>query len=209
MVSTSPSYTFSVNGNRTLVANFVPVGSARSIATISSPANAGATGGDGAYSDGASATVTATANYGYKFSKWQDNGVTVSSARNYTFTVLSNRVLVARFKPVYYVTVAADPAEGGDVDADPNYELGELAKLRARANNGWSFVNWTQNGVQVSTDTDFQFNVTGNRELVGHFAPGHRIDISAEPANGGTVTGGGVWGDGEAVNLQAAANPGY
>jgi hypothetical protein len=209
VVSTSPSYTFGVSGDRTLVANFVPVGSAKSIATSSSPANAGTTSGDGAYAEGASATVSATANYGYKFSKWQVNGVTVSSARNYTFTVVSNRVLVAKFKPVYYVTVTADPVEGGDVEADPNYELGELAKLRARPNNGWSFVNWTQNGAQVSSDPDFQFNVTGNRELVGHFALGHRIDISAEPANGGTVAGGGVWGEGELVNLRATANPGY
>jgi hypothetical protein len=31
-------------------------------------------------------------------------------------------------------------------------------------------VNWTQNEMPISTDPDFQFNVTSNRALVGHFA---------------------------------------
>ena len=207
--STSPSYTFIVTSDRTLVANFVPVGEAKSISTSSSPANGGTTSGDGAYAPGSSATVGATPNYGYKFSKWQVNGVTVSSTRNYTFTVASNRVLVAKFKPVCYVIVSSEPAIGGDVEADPAYELNEVAKLKAIPNAGWSFVNWTQNGLPVSTDPNFQFTVTGNRTLVGNFAPGHRIEAIAEPANGGTAAGAGVYPDGDPVWLEAVAKPGY
>ncbi len=209
VVSTSPGYTFSVQSDRTLVANFVPVGAAKSISTSSSPANGGTTSGDGAYAVGSSATVSATANYGYKFSKWQVNGLTVSSVRDYTFTVSTNRVLVAKFKPVYYVNVSAEPPAGGDVEADPSYEAGELAKLRARPNKDWSFVNWTQNGVPVSPDPDFQFTVTGNRTLVGNFAYGNLINVIAMPANAGTVTGGGVYPTGDSVVVEAVANPGY
>lgn len=209
VVSTSPGYTFSVQGDRILVANFAPVGLAKSISTSSSPANGGITSGDGAYAAGASATVSATANYGYKFSKWQENGITVSSTRNYTFTVSTNRLLIAKFKPVYYVNVTAEPAVGGDVEADPSYELGELAKLRARPNKDWSFVNWTQNGVPVSTDPDFQFTVTGNRTLVGNFAWGNMINVVALPANAGSVAGGGVYPTGQPVTVEAVANPGY
>ncbi len=208
-VSTSPSYTFAADSDRTLVANFIPVGAAKSISTSSSPAAGGSTSGDGAYAVGASATVSATANYGYKFSKWQVNGVTVSSSRNYTFTVSTNRALVAKFKPVYYVNVSANPPSGGDVEADPAYELGELAKLKAKPTEGWSFVNWTQNGVQVSTDPNFQFNVAGNRTLVGNFAWGHRVDLTAEPVNGGDISGAGVYPPGQSVFLEAVAHPGY
>jgi len=208
-VSTSPSLTFIVRDNRTLVANFVAVGAARAITTSSLPSNGGTTSGDGAYAPGSSATVSATPNPGYKFSKWLVGDAIVSTSRDYTFTVAGNRALVAKFKPVYTIVVSADPEAGGEVEADRFYESGELAKLKARPNAGWSFVNWTQNGTQVSTATNFQFNVTGNRTLVGHFAPGNRIDISAEPANGGRVTGGGVWGEGEMVNLQATSFPGY
>lgn len=208
-LSTSPSLTFLVQKDRTLVANFVAVGAAKAITTSSLPSNGGTTSGDGAYAPGSSATVSATPNAGYKFSKWLVGGAVVSTARDYTFTVTGDLNLVAKFKPVFTLTVSADPAEGGEVEADRFYEVGELAKLKAKPNAGWSFVNWTQNGVPVSTATNFQFNVTGNRELVGHFARGHRIDVLAEPANGGTVSGGGVWGAGELVNLQAVAYPGY
>ena len=209
VVSTSPSLTFLVQNDRTLVANYVTVGAAKAITTTSLPSNGGTTSGDGAYAPGSSATVSATPNPGYKFSKWLEGDVIVSTARDFTFTVAGDRALVAKFKPVYTIVVSADPEVGGEVEADRFYESGELAKLKAKPNPGWSFVNWTQNGTPVSTATNFQFNVTGNRELVGHFAPGNRIDISAEPANGGTVTGGGVWGQGAMVNLQASAFPGY
>jgi hypothetical protein len=208
-ISTSPSLTFIVQDNRSLVANFVAVGAAMAITTSSLPSNGGTTSGDGAYAPGSSATVSATPNPGYKFSKWLDGDAIVSTARDYSFTVTADRALMAKFKPVFILVVSADPEAGGEVEADSFYESGELAKLKAKPNTGWAFVNWTQNGTQVSTATNFQFNVTGNRTLVGHFAPGNRIDISAEPANGGAVTGGGVWGEGEMVNLQATAFPGY
>ena len=208
-VSPSPSLTIIVRDDRTLVANFVTVGAAKAITTSSLPSHGGTTGGDGAYAVGSSATVSATPHPGYKFSKWLVNGASVSTARNYTFTVSGDRSLVAKFKPVYTLVVSADPAEGGEVEADSFYEAGELARLKAKPSMGWSLVSWTQNGVPVSTDPNFQFNVTGNRTLVGHFALGHRIEVIAEPANGGSVIGGGVYPMGEMVAMEAVALPGY
>lgn len=209
VVSSSPSYSFIAQTNRTLVANFVSVGTAKSISTSSQPASGGSTGGDGAYAPGASAMVSATPSAGYKFSKWLENGVSVSIAANYTFTVADNRVLVAKFKPVYTMVVTPEPPEGGELEADPVYEPGELAKLKAKPNAGYCFVNWTQNGTVVSTATNYEFSVTGHRELVGHFALGHRIDVRAEPANAGFASGGGVHPDGDDVIVEATANPGY
>ena len=209
VVSISPSYTFSAQVNRTLVANFVVVGTGRIITTSSLPSNGGSTSGDGEYALGADATVSATPNAGYKFSKWLENDVAVSTARDYTFTVSSNRALVAKFKPVFTITVSADPQNGGEVEADPVYEVGELAVLKAKPNTGWAFVNWTQNGTPVNDDAIYSFNVTANRELVGHFAPGNRIDVIAEPANAGAVTGGGVYVAGTNVTVECSANTGY
>ncbi len=118
--------------------------------------------------------------------------------------------MVAKFKPVYSVAVSADPPNGGAVEADSSkYEPGELAKMKAMPEPGWCFVNWTQNGVPVSTDPNFQFNVTANRELVGHFAFGRLITATPYPANGGTASGGGVFQSGDGVTLTANAKPGY
>jgi hypothetical protein len=209
VVSASPSYTFIVRSNRSLTANFVPAGGGKMITTSALPPNGGSTLGDGAYAPGSSATVIAIPNPGYKFSKWLESGVIVSTSRTNIFIVTDDHALVAKFKPVYAITVSAEPVAGGDVEADPAYEFGELAKIKAVPNPGYSFVNWTQNGVPVSDDEIYQFNVTGNRELVAHFAFGHRIDLSAEPANAGTATGGGVYADGSNVTVVASANPGY
>jgi len=209
VVSTSPDYSFLAESNRTLVANFTPAGGGKIITTSSTPAIGGSTGGGGEYAIGSSATVHAIPHPGYKFSKWLVNGVNVSGAADYTFTVTTDRLLVAKFKPVYAVTVVAEPAEGGDPEADPFYELNELAKLKSKALPGWSLVSWTQNGVVVSTDVNFIFNVTGNRDLVANYAPGHRIDLVADPKTSGNVAGPGVFPSGASVTVTAEARPGY
>jgi len=209
IVSISPGYSFIAHADRTLVANFVSVGTDKAITTSATPPDGGTTSGDGAYPLGASATVIAQPNPGYKFSKWLVNGVPVSTARSNTFTVTGDRALVAKFKPVYAIVVSADPANGGAVEADPTYEPGDLAKLKAQPEPGWCFLNWTQNGSVVSTDPNYQFNVTGNRTLVGHFAFGRMVTASGYPGLGGTVTGGGVYQNGSSVTLTAVAKPGY
>lgn len=206
---TSPVLNFIAAADRNLTANFIALGDGRSITTTSSPANAGTTGGGGVFPQNASVTVTATAAPGYKFSKWTRNGVTVSSSKTYTFTVGGDTALVAKFKPIFVVQVDIQPASGGDVDVDPVYENGELAKLRARPNNGWSFVEWTENGTTVGTAEKYDFNVTGNRSLVATFALGNRIDASPLPKNAGSVSGAGVYPGGSTVTLVAEAKFGY
>lgn len=211
-VSASPSYTFLVGADRTLVAHFVFVGDGgQRVTTTSVPANGGSTGGDGIYSADSMATVTAVPAPGYKFSKWLENDAEVSRANPYTFTVAGNHALVAKFKPVYTLTLIADGA--GELEGDPLYEPGELVELKATPDDGHSFVSWTQNGLLVSTDPNFQFTMTGNRELVGHFAPGVRIETSSIPPHAGTTSGSGVYDvddEGRAfVTLVAHPEPGY
>ncbi|HND55931.1 MAG TPA: InlB B-repeat-containing protein, partial [Pirellulaceae bacterium] len=208
-VSGSPNYTFTVHDNRSLTANFNVTGTGKIITTSANPANGGSTTGGGEYSVGASVTVSATANPGYKFAKWLENGKSANSAASYTFTVTTNRNLVAKFKPVYTLTVSGEPANGGEVDADTTYDPGDPSVMKAQANPGWAFVNWTQNGVPVSDDPEYKFTVNANRVLVGHFAPGNRIDTTVVPVQAGAVTGGGVHSSGASVTLEANAHPGY
>jgi uncharacterized repeat protein (TIGR02543 family) len=209
VVSTSPAFTFLAAADRTLVANFAAAGSGKVISTASTPTAGGTTSGDGEYELNARATVSATPNPGYKFSKWLVNGATVSSSKDYTFTVTGNLTLVAKFKPVYYVTIAAEPPEGGEPEGDPFYEMGELAKLKAKPLPGWSLVSWTQNGVVVSTDENFSFNVNGNRDLVANYALGSRIDLLADPKTAGKVSGAGVFDSTTPVTVSAEPLPGY
>jgi hypothetical protein len=210
-VSTSPSYTFAASAARTLVANFVAVGDAKAISTSSSPSSAGATNGGGAYALNTDATVVATANPGYKFSKWTVDGVKVSATSTYGFTVTADRALVAVFKPVYSVTVTHEPAGEFEVQADsPAYEPGDKVTMEVNhMEPDFSFVNWTENGVPVSTLAGFTFNITGNRQLVANFAPGSRVDLLADPKTAGQVRGGGVFEASTPVTVTAEPLPGY
>ena len=49
------------------------------------------------------------------------------------------------------------------------YYQGDVCNVTATANDGYSFVNWTENGTVVSTDASYTFTVTSDRELVANF----------------------------------------
>ncbi|MCQ2321517.1 MAG: C25 family cysteine peptidase [Bacteroidales bacterium] len=204
-VSTQANYTFTVNGNRSLVANFSPA--TYTVTTSSNPINGGTTTGGGTFNNGASCTVTATANPGYTFEKWTKNNAMVSTDASYTFTVTSNCNLVAHFvAETYTVAVTCNP-EMGTVSGGGMFTYGQTAAVSASAKPHYVFESWTENGNVVSTDAFYTFNVTADHELVATFAStAVEINVIASPADGGTVTGAGTYDIGETVTLVAEAN---
>lgn len=62
------------------------------------PSEGGSVSGGCEVAEGTAVTVTATANEGYIFTGWQENGSTVSTAASYTFTATADRSLVALFE---------------------------------------------------------------------------------------------------------------
>ena len=167
-VSTDASYTFTVAGNRTLVAEF-QIQSYTISATVN-PSNSGVITGVGDYEYGQSCTLVATANEGYTFTNWTEDGNVVSTNANYIFTVSGSRELIANFSTnAYTITATADPMEGGTVTGSGNYEYGATCTLTATANYEYTFVKWTKNGEEVSTDATFTFTVTASEDYVAHF----------------------------------------
>ena len=61
------------------------------------PTEGGTVTGGGTYQQGQQCTVTATANEGYTFYNWTEDGEQVSAEANYTFTVTGNSALEANF----------------------------------------------------------------------------------------------------------------
>ena len=110
IVSTSASYTFTLAGNRTLVANFTANPVNYAISLSASPSAGGTVSGGGTYVSGSSRTVTATASSGYTFANWTEGGAIISTSASYTFTLTGNRTLVANFNRPCLV------AWGGDYD---------------------------------------------------------------------------------------------
>ena len=69
----------------------------------------------------------------------------------------------------YIVTATASPEEGGTVEGAGTYLEGETCMVTATPAEGYTFVNWTENGVDVSTETSYSFEVTEDHELVANF----------------------------------------
>ncbi len=105
-VSANTSYTFTINANRTLTANFAL--QKCTAATTSNPTDGGTTAGDGTFDYGTSVTVIATPNQGYEFVNWTSNGTVVSTSASYTFTINGNLNLVANFMMLPILTVTPD-----------------------------------------------------------------------------------------------------
>lgn len=186
------------------------------ISVLANPSNGGSVTGGGIYNSGANCTVTATPNSNYSFVNWTENGTPVSSSPTYSFIVNADRTLVANFQyqqpSTYTINTTADPANGGTISGAGTYTQGQTCTLIASANSGFVFLNWTENGTQVSTNPTYGFTVNSNRTLVAHFQnqpSQYTITLSANPTNGGTVSGGGTFSQGQTCTVTANANPNY
>jgi hypothetical protein len=110
------------------------------------------------------------------------------------------------------VTVAEDSALGGWADGEGYFEEGDLVTVNAYVNEGYRFVNWTENDTQVSTNATYQFAMgTADCTLVAHFEliPIYSVSVSANPTEGGSVSGAGTFAEGARVTVTAIANEGY
>lgn len=108
--------------------------------------------------------------------------------------------------PTVAIAASASPAEAGEILGAGNYPVGSTAAVIANPATGYGFVNWTQNGQQVSASPNYLFTATSNRTLVAHFVPAYTIAVSASPSYGGTVSGGGTFNSNAPVTVTATPN---
>ena len=69
----------------------------------------------------------------------------------------------------FTITATANNALMGSIVGSGEYYEGGTAMLTANAYPGFRFVNWTKEGVEVSTDATYLFTVTEDVELVANF----------------------------------------
>lgn len=81
----------------------------------------------------------------------------------------------------YSVVVLADPPEGGVAMGGGNYPEAANVEVEATPNAGYCFVNWTVEGVEVSSSSVYQFSATASCTLVAHFEPiPYTVGVSAK-----------------------------
>ena len=102
------------------------------------------------------------------------------------------------------IAVVTDPNGGGEVTGAGTYEGGASCTVTATANEGYYFVNWTENGRIVSADNNYNFVVIGERLLTAHFAVDENIVFADANVKAICVAHWDTNGDGELSRSEAS-----
>ncbi len=130
----------------------------------------GTVGGAGTFNHNESISILATPAANYTFVNWTENGVPVSTDALYTFNVTQARNLLANFAQITHaIILSVNGGVGGTVSGAATYNQGQSATVNATPAANYSFVNWTENGVTVSTSASYTFTVSAARTLVANF----------------------------------------
>lgn len=124
--------------------------------------------------EGASITLTATANEGYVFVNWTLNGEEVSSNSTYTTTATADAEYTANFKESKEpntpaeVTIKTESTIGGNATVNGMAEItvtaGSEVSLEAIPDEGYIFVEW-RNGIDIVSTNAF-FSTTAQSDKI-------------------------------------------
>ena len=211
-LSTNSRYEFTVYGDRNIYARFSSIPQ-YTISTVATPNAGGSVSGGGAYYQGDTCTLTASAAGKYHFDHWSETygGPSISTRNPYSFTVSANRTLYANFyENTYVVSGNVNPVDCGTVTGGGTYAEDAVATLTATPISGYEFSNWTSNGVVVSTSNPYSFTVTKAETLTANFVRGNlTITTTVDDPTKGSATGGGSYQEGATCTVSATANDGY
>ena len=115
---------------------------------------------------------------GHTLTGWQnEDGQAVTEP----ITVTADTTFTAQWQINYTVTVSANPTAGGTVSGSGEYSEGTQVTVTATPATGYHFVNWTENGTEVSTEATFTFNATVDRNLIAIFAKNEEPEPTPTP----------------------------
>ena len=101
------------------------------------------------------------------------------------------------------VEVVSSDAEAGTVQGGGLVEVGSQMTVKAIPQSGCVFRAWMNDGTMVSADEEYTFTVTEDISLTAVFAYTYSIAATAEPSNGGSISGTGVFEEGDTCTLIA------
>lgn len=186
------------------------------VTAISADEQKGKVIGGGIYKGGATVTLVAMPEEGYKFVRWNDN----STENPRIITVDKHIVLVAQFdkieqteKQQYTISIASADEQMGVVEGAGEFTLdeGTVLVIHAQAKEGYHFVRWEDN----STDSRRVITVSETHNYIAFFeknpAGTHTYLITVISSNDaqGYTEGTGVYEEGREVVIKAIAKDGY
>ncbi len=163
----------------------------------------GTVNGAGSYNYLSARTITATPNYGYHFTQWDDGDTTNPR----TITLRQDTVFTALFtKNLYDVAVLSADTIRGNVTGSTTAEYLDILSLTATSNYGYHFTQWNDG----DTNNPRTFTLTQDTMFTALFAKNsYDIALSVDTVIHGSVTGAGTYEYLDSRTLAAIANYGY
>ena len=148
-------------------------------------------------------TITANANYGYRFTQWNDG----NTENPRTITVTENETFIASFaKNNYTVTTTSENPSGGSVTGGKTVAYLSQITITASANYGYHFTQWNDG----NKENPRTVTVTENAIYTASFAKNnYTITTNSENPLWGSATGGKTAEYLDQVTISANANYGY
>ena len=105
------------------------------------------------------------------------------------------------------LNISIEPPEGGTVSGSGKYVKDDRATVAATATEGWRFDHWSGDLTGTTNPADVKMDST--KMVVVHFVRAkpetvmYRLNIAVMPTDSGKVTGGGLYPEGETVQIIA------
>ena len=183
------------------------------VETINEPDTGGVSTGAGYYLEGDTVTLVAIPAAGFHFEHWTQYGSVVSDDSVYVFIKQpANDTLTAHFTPnTYYLSLEADPPEGGTVTGEGIYFYGEQVTVMATSNIGYDFVCWFNGTDTVSFAPVYSFSMPMADDTLTALFDIQSFSITAVPnnINYGSTSGGGIYNYGDTATVVATPFENY
>ena len=195
-----------MDDNKSVDANFVRL---FTLTNQANPPAGGTVSPDGATSHtaGSHVTVVASPTEGYQLSEW---GGDCSGSGTCIVTMDTNQSVMAKFAPVFNLTVAADPADGGTVlpGGMTSYVERTNVTVLAYPSVGYRFSEWTGD---CSGSDSCLVPIDEDKEVTAKFVRGVDLTVAVYPQDAGTVLPRGTTSHtpGATVTIVASPADGY
>lgn len=163
----------------------------------------GTVSGSGVYYYQNYATLSATPNYGYHFTHWNDG----NTDNPRMLFVDRDTTFIASFAlNVYAISASSENTTMGSVSGGGNYTYNMQISLTANANFGYHFSQWSDGNTQNPRNVV----VTKDSVFTAQFAANtYTLSVSSDDPDMGSAYGAGTFTYNSQTSISAAANYGY
>jgi hypothetical protein len=166
----NPVLTLTLTSSKAVTARFVQIGEIELILNVS-PEGAGSVSGAGRYPFNPSHPISATPKLGYKFVKWEGEGIADEQFNRSATKVdlTSDRSLKAVFEEIsekqFALNFSISPIAGGRANGSGYFTANTNHPISAEPNSGYRFIGWQGEGIADNQAQQTTLSLTSDRTI--------------------------------------------